>query len=184
MKLTQEAERSHCGRADVSRISSILPYTFTGRPVARSEIKMRQFPPLTYPPLLPFSYFPFPLEVGPLPRLRLNWSGGALKLPRRAWVKPDRLTQFGLSKTRLGTTSLVLLYKSLFAEKFGSDTETIQHKRKYKQKYKIQRSSPSHHHSSPNLIIYYILLQKPFTAEMYRKLILSFLRSQLGRSFM
>jgi len=77
---------------------------------------MRQFPPLTYPPLLPFSYFPFPLEVGPLPRLRLNWSGGALKLPRRAWVKPDRLTQFGLSKTRLGTTSLVLLYKSLFAE--------------------------------------------------------------------
>jgi len=43
-------------------------------------------------------------------------------------------------------------------------------------KYKIQHSSLSHHHSSPNLIIHYILLQNwqnPFTVEMYRTINLS-----------
>jgi len=93
------------------------------------------------------------------------------------------------------------IYKSLFAEKNGSNIKTQQYKHKYKQS---ENNDQVHHSSwhfvleykqnitynhlcSPNLIMYYNLLQnwqKPFTVEMYRNINLSclLLRSQLGKS--
>jgi len=91
------------------------------------------------------------------------------------------------------------LYKSLFTEKTGSNTKTQQRKHKYKQSenndevhhsswhlvLEYKQNIIYYHFCSPNLIVYYNLLQnwqKPFTVEMYRNINLSclLLRSQLG----
>ena len=65
--------------------------------------------PFTFPSFsVPLSFLPFPVEVGPLPRLHLGvWGIAQAPLAGPGGARPPNA--FSFSKTRLVTTSLVLL---------------------------------------------------------------------------
>ena len=114
-------------------------------------------------------------------------SGGGGFPSRNEMIPPRRrnvLVGDDFDAGAANAAQLTLLYKSLFTE------NSVATQKQYStsintNKIHIQRSSPSHHHSSPNLIIYYILLQnwqKPFTVEMYHTINLSCLFKIIARS--